>query len=233
MSKDKDALRRSLQTLKGNFTRALSDAETEEEKAEITEEYGVKIATLESQIFGIPLCQEKADTPFAQKSKTGKIIDVFKAVAAAFNLEEGEIDEVITNDYDFIYATLKNMYDQILESDFTSMPEEIREYMVSSLDFIPFDKREVSDDVEGDRLKNATLEDCLAIALTTKFVGSVSESSLRDEACALYQDIHHRAPDKIDRTVSRFIKLMTHPNVNILTRVSTDMYDINLNAKVN
>lgn len=233
MSESMEALRRSLASLEGHYARALAEASTEQEMEAAHNKYASRIAALQSKVTGIPLSMGDKDLPFAEKSRTGKIIDVFKAVAKEFNLEEGEIDEVITNDYDFISATLKNMYDQILENDFNNMPEEVRQYMVENLDFVPFEKREVKEDIEGDRLKTATLEDCLAIALTTRFMGSLTASSLKAEACTLYQDIHHKAPKNIDSIVNKFIKLMTHPNVNILTYTSADTYEINLNAKVN
>lgn len=233
MDENMDYLRRSLASLEGHYARAIEEATTEQEMEDAHAKYANRIAALQAKVTGIPLSIGNQDLSFAEKSRTGKIIAVFKAVAKEFNLEEGEIDEVITNDYDFISATLKNMYDQILENDFNNMPEEIQQYMVDHLDFVPFEKREVKDDVEGDRLKTATLEDCLAIALTTRFMGSLTVSSLKAEACTLYQDIHHKAPKNIDSIVNKFIKLMTHPNVNILTHTAADIYEINLNAKVN
>lgn len=229
-------LKRSLNSTRGNFTRALNRASSKQEVEKVTSTYRKSIKALEDKIAAL-MSSEKITITLKGMSRKDKVIAVFKAIAKEFNLEEGEIDSVIHKDEDFIVATVKGTYDQILETDFINIDPVLREFMINELDFIPFEKRKFVEDTASERIKNSTFEDCIAVTLFTKFQGKVDVSVWKAEACCLYKDIHHTEPGKIERTFNAMVKLFSHPNVRFLIKrddePGNEVYELNLNAKVN
>lgn len=233
------ALKRSLNSFKGNYTRALKKAANEKEMDKIRETHRPKIEELEKKIQELDPSRKRVKTAFTLKgmSRKDKVIAVFKAIAKEFNLEDGEIDGVVTKDEDFIVATIKGTYDQILETDFINIEPELRKFMVEELDFVPFDQRKLAEESASKRLANATYEDCIAATLFTEFDGKVDASEWRAKACSMYKGIHKCVPNRITRTFDAMVKLFTHPNVRILIKCEDhpgdEVYNINLKAKIN